>query len=410
MRKIVVLRSHEWLAEAAATRDFSLAAGKLEGYKLHNSRFVPSPPVAVPGEPTFVLDAVVDDNLAEGDAERELESALGDDLVGIFANPEIQPIAVVNPASTVGTRADVHAALNLSSLQSAGHEGMGVKVAIVDSGVDGSQLNVVGGWSNRAGVAPGQGAAGSHGTMCALDVLIAAPSSQIHDYPLLQSVGGHWVAFLSDAIRFFSEIMIQQLQHPGPMVVNNSWGMFDRSTDAPQGNSQNYWANSQHPFNTLTSALVGAGADVLFAAGNCGSPNPDIRCGAGDVGSGQSIHGANSHPEVISVAAVTVNDDRLAYSAQGPGALDNDKPDLAAFSHFLYANKNPDVHSGTSAACPVAAGAVAAIRSKPSARHLPPADIKHALLSNARDVAGTGGWGPDYGYGVIDVGAAWAGV
>lgn len=410
MRKIVVMRSHEWLVEAAATRNFAVAAIQLDTYNLRHTRFEPNSPVSVPGQDAFVLDAVASDDLTDDEVEVELNEAFGDDVVGVFSNPQIQPIGVVNPTTTVGFHTDVGAALNLTVLQNAGHTGTGVKIAIVDSGVDGTQLNVVGGWSNTPGVAPGQGAAGSHGTMCALDALIAAPGAQIHDYPLLQSVGGHWVAFLSDAIRFFSEIMVLQLQNPGPMVVNNSWGMFDRSTDAPQGHRQNYWDNAAHPFNTLTRALVTAGADVLFAAGNCGSPGPDGRCGAGDVGAGMSIHGANSHPDVISVAAVTVNDDRLAYSSQGPGSLANDKPDLAAFSHFRYPNKNPDFHSGTSAASPVAAGAVAAIRSKPSARNLPPADIKQALQNSARDVANTNGWGPDYGYGVIDVGAAWAAV
>ena len=184
--------------------------------------------------------------------------------------------------------------------------------------------------------------------------------------------------------------------------------MFNRSTDAPPGHAQNYWANPDHPFNTVTAALVASGADVLFAAGNCGADGPDSRCAIGDIGPGHSIHGANSHPDVITVAAVTVNDDRLAYSSQGPGALGHNKPDLAAFSHFRYPNRNPSFHSGTSAASPVAAGVVAALRSKASARNIPPADLKAALLATTRDVAGTAGWGPDYGHGVIDAGAAWA--
>jgi subtilisin family serine protease len=410
VQKIVVLRAHEWLAEAAATGNFAVAAQQLEAYKLERAQFEPKAPVRMPGEDTFMLDAVASDELTDDDVEDVFNEAFGDDVVGVFSNPQIQPVAVVNPSQHVGDHTDVESALNLTSLKNAGDEGRGVKIAIVDSGVDGTQVSVVGGWSNKPGVAPGQGAPGSHGTMCALDALIAAPQAQIHDYPLLQSVGGHWVAFLSDAIRFFSEIMIQQLQLPGPMVVNNSWALFDRSSDAPHGHQQNYWGNPSHPFNTITSAVVAAGADVLFAAGNCGSPGPDSRCGARDVGGGQSIHGANSHPDVISVAAVTINDDRLAYSSQGPGSLTHDKPDLAAFSHFRYTSKNPDFHTGTSAASPVAAGVVAALRSKSSARNMPPADIKQALLDNARDVGNTNGWGPDYGCGVIDASAAWAAV
>lgn len=408
MRKIVVLRSHEWLIEAAQTRNFGVAEDQLESAGLQASRFVHEPPVPLPGEDAFVLDVEAPGDADDDAVEEDIREAFGDDVVGVYADPEILPIPVANPASTVGTHNDVEAALNLGQLQANGDRGMGVRVAIVDSGVDGNQVNVVGGWTPTPGVAPGAGAPGSHGTMCALDATIAAPQAQIHDYPLLQSVGGHWVAFLSDAIRAFSELMIFQLANPGPLVVNNSWGMFDRTSDAPLNHPQNYWGNPAHPFNTVTAALVAAGADVVFAAGNCGAEGPDGRCGIGDIGPGDSIHGANSHPDVVSVAAVTVNDDRLAYSSQGPGALAHEKPDLASFSHFRFLGANPSFHSGTSAAAPVAAGVIAALRSKASARTVPPATIKAALLQNCRDVAGTNGWGADYGHGVIDAGAAWA--
>src|SRR2546422_7003113 len=58
--------------------------------------------------------------------------------------------------------------------------------------------------------------------------------------------------------------------------------LFDRSNDAPIGSSENYSANPDHPFNQITGSLVAAGADVFFAAGNCGVPCPNARCGAGD--------------------------------------------------------------------------------------------------------------------------------
>jgi hypothetical protein len=241
--------------------------------------------------------------------------------------------------------------------------------------------------------------------MVAFDAGLAAPDSLIYDYALLQSPGGgQWVAFLSDAIRAFAEIMVFILQHPGPIVVVNSWGLFDRSGDAPEGNPQNYSANPVHPFNQVSAALVGSGADVFFAAGNCGAACPDGRCGPDDTGPGNSIHGANSHADVLTVAAVTVERDLLGYSSEGPGDLDANKPDFASFSHFHGSGVWP-VDGGTSAACPVAAGVAAALRSSPSIRDIPPGQLKTAMLAGGD---GGGVWNAQTGRGVLNAGAALA--
>jgi subtilisin family serine protease len=190
------------------------------------------------------------------------------------------------------------------------------------------------------------------------------------------------------------------------MVAVNSWGMYDSSTDAPAGDPQNYSDNPAHPFNQVTAALAGSGVDVVFAAGNCGSTCPDGRCGRNDVGPGNSIMGANSHPEVATVAAATVNREMLGYSSEGPGTLDHDKPDLAGYSHFSGSGIYP-ADSGTSAACPVVAGVIAALRSSPEGRNLTPRDLKDLLTRNANAVHG-GGWDPQFGAGLIDAGAAFA--
>jgi subtilisin family serine protease len=323
----------------------------------------------------------------------------------MYNDCEIQAFQAVCPEHPVGTHRDVGTALNLAPLRAAGAQGAGVKVVVVDGGIDGTRINVSGGYNPRPGVAPGTAPPG-HGTMVAFDALIAAPRAMIYDYALLQSRGGFWVGFLSDAIRAFSEIMIDHLETPGPMVAVNSWGMYDSSTDAPAGDPQNYSDNPAHPFNQVTAALAGSGVDVVFAAGNCGSTCPDGRCGRNDVGPGNSIMGANSHPEVVTVAAATVNREMLGYSSEGPGALDHDKPDLAGYSHFSGSGIYP-ADSGTSAACPVVAGVIAALRSSPAGRNLAPRDMKDLLTRNANAVRGSG-WDPQFGAGLIDAGAAFA--
>ncbi len=250
----------------------------------------------------------------------------------------------------IGTTEEVARRLGVPALRRAGLTGRGVHVAIVDTGIDGSRIPVAGGWAPTPGYVPGSSAP-DHGTMVAFDVRIGAPDAQVFDYALLRSQAGAWAAFLSDAIAAFA-----------------------------------------------------AGADVFFAAGNCGADCPDQRCGAGDTGPGASIHGANSHPDVFTVAAVTVTDRRLGYSSQGPGALYSRKPDLAGFSHFAGSGIYP-ADGGTSAASPVAAGVAAALRQRLASDRLAPAQLKGLLQRTARDLGGDG-WDYDLGYGVIDAAAA----
>jgi subtilisin family serine protease len=59
---------------------------------------------------------------------------------------------------------------------------------------------------------------------------------------------------------------------------------------------------------------------------------------------------------------------------------------------------------GTSAACPVAAGVVAAIRSKYPVSKLSPLQLKSLIFKSAEDKAGTG-FDFDYGWGILDAGA-----
>lgn len=328
---------------------------------------------------------------------------------GVFSDPRIGPFAVVCPGAAVGVPADVIAATNMAPVHAAGHIGTGTRLVIVDSGVDGTQINVAGGWNLHPGVAPGTAAPG-HGTMVAWDALLMAPGAMIWDCPLLRSAGGGLVAYMSDAIRAYGQILATVLQNPGVWVVVNSWGMYDRSMDAPVGSPQNYARNPRHPFNQIVGATVGSGVDIVFAAGNCGDRCPSGLCGIGDTGPGQSIHGANSHPEVISVAAATYRGDRLGYSSQGPGGLSAWAPDVTAPSHFDGAGVVYPVHTGTSAACPIVAGTIAAARSKsPAARAMLPSQLKSQLLATAKQPAGmSAGWNADYGYGMIDAGAFWA--
>jgi subtilisin family serine protease len=423
IRRIVLIRRHEALEEGWTKRSFSAAGAFLDAaVKVGGVQFDENyHPVRVPGRLTVsadrpsaagyrystagpVMSYSVRSEFENEEAVERLRTDRRQEVIGVYADPRIAPFPSPYCGSkAVGRDRDVAAKLGVAALRKVGATGRRVRVAVVDTGIDGSRVPVVGGWAPSPGYTPGT-TPPDHGTMCAYDVRIAASDASILDYALLQSGGATWGAFLSDAIAAFADLMDRLQREPGPLVVTNSWGMFDRSEDAPIGSPENYSANPDHPFNQITGGLVAASADVFFAAGNCGANCPDSRCGSGDIGRGRSIHGANSHPSVITVAAVTVTDRRLGYSSQGPGGLYDRKPDLAACSHFKGSGVYP-ADGGTSAACPVAAGVAAALRQRVSLKRLKPPQLKGVLQRTARDLEADG-WDYDLGYGVIDAAAA----
>jgi len=81
--------------------------------------------------------------------------------------------------------------------------------------------------------------------------------------------------------------------------------------------------------------------------------------------------------------------------------MEKNKPDIASFTHFagsgVYA-----ADGGTSAATPVAAGVVAAIRRVYPASVLSPAELRDLLRATAKQ-QGSDKFNYEYGYGVIDV-------
>jgi subtilisin family serine protease len=351
--------------------------------------------------------------VADENALAELTASVGanNNVVGVFSDPKISTFAVC-PETAVGDDKNVENLLNVSELRAKRMDGSNVMVAIVDTGVNLTHLINKGknpkfdptkSWTPVSGVIPGRSEI-DHGTMCAFDVCIAAPNCILLDYALLQSRAegnSAMEGFLSDAVKAFSKLLDLLLQAPDPkpsLVVNNSWGMYHPSWDFPVEHPGNYSDNPNHPFNIIVESLEDAGADILFAAGNCGSDCPDGRCQGV---TNRAIYGANSHPSVLCVAGVTVNKERIGYSSQGPGRLSSEKPDICAYTHFVGSGVYPE-DSGTSAACPVAAGVVAAIRSVYSPAQLSPAQLRQLLHRTAKDLGGIG-FDYSHGFGVIDV-------
>lgn len=437
MKVIVQLRSSPAAGAAAAT---ATAAGAVMAnlQSLSNSLvFDPAyPPVQLPGvqattgaalgslaQPlTFATDAasstyLVRGSISDGGSQAAAYQAAmaHPDVIGVYADPVIESCITCGGSNAVGTAATVVGLLSKTKLAAKKLDGTGVFLAIVDTGINlpylktlgiSAKLDVARSWV-PAGVATTPGAHPvNHGTMCAFDALIAAPKATLIDYAVLlsQTPGANQMAgLLSDAVQAYAKLRTVLGAMPAAkkgMVVSNSWGMFSPRSDFPVGHPGNYSDNPNHPFNLMVATLEADGADILFAAGNCGRDCPDGRCQFNNV---PSICGANSHPSVLSIGGVDTKKLRVGYSSQGPGRLTKRKPDVACYTHFTGSgvfNPNPD--SGTSAACPVAAGVVAAVRTKYRTAKISPLQLRTLVQKTAEDKS-TVGFDYDYGWGILNV-------
>lgn len=382
-------------------------------------------PTDVRNSPAYVVRASV----AENDLNR-ISDHFGPDRV--FADPQIAsqllgggPITCGN-SPAVGGHRDVQTKLNVARLHASGATGRSTALAVMDSGIDGNYLRKILPAVNidrqvkwqppgcPPTPRPGQHPVG-HGTMCAFDALIVAPDATLLDYPILNSStppSRTWFSgALSNALGAYAHLLAWWAVAFGPsrsqfqsLVVSNSWGMYDPNWDFPPSHPGRYQDNPNHPFNQIVAVLASRNVDILFAAGNCGSHCPDARCSRNMP---HAIMGANAHPDVICVGGVDTNDQWVGYASEGPASanLDREKPDLAVYTHFLGSmvrgNKSPD--TGTSAACPVAAGCVAALRSKHSQLGTTSRGMAAVLESTARKPPGNApGWDPKLGHGIID--------
>jgi subtilisin family serine protease len=439
MRVLIQLRPSATRAEMPSAGLSGEARGGLPAAFALDTAYAPVPiPTPVPEEPgadrfsqavpkrwatgprdvTHVVRGTIPDGVAQGSALAEVHAH--PDVVGVFSDPVIETTLVCPGDDPVGTAGDVATQTGASALAAKGMDGTRVTVAVVDTGINLDHLRAQGqhpkldarrSWS-PAGVMtkPGKHPV-DHGTMCAYDVGITAPKATFVDYAvLLSQAQGQTVmsGLLSDAVLAYSKLRQVLDRMPAArraLVVSNSWGMFSPDWDFPVGAPGNYSDNPAHPFNVIVASLEAAGADILFAAGNCGRDCPDGRCQFGPT---RPICGANSHAAVISVGGVDVQRNRAGYSSQGPGRLDAQKPDLCGYTHFDGSKVYP-ADGGTSAACPVLAGFVAAVRSRHPSTKLPPAQLRTLLYKTAVDLGGTG-FDYDYGWGVPDPSAFVAAV
>ncbi len=327
-----------------------------------------------------------------------------------FSDPQLVPTALCAGDPGLGDVARVAELLGAADLHAHGLDGKGVPIGIVDTGFNFAFLNA----GERAhtldqngslaptgaGIGAGGQVEGSHGTLVAYMVGVAAPNATLLDLSAMASKrkgGSEMDGYLSDALAAFGHARdhVGDLGEPGRgLVLNNSWMMPKQSWDFPLGSEGNYSDDPEHPFTIVVEELASAGADIVFAAGNCGEECPDDRCAFNE----RPLCGAASHASVTCVAAVDIDGQRLGYSTIGPGRIECEKPDLAAYAQFDGYSQRP-VCTGTSVACALVSGVVAAVRTHYDAAAVPPDRLRDLLRETARPGHGHD---PGIGWGVID--------
>lgn len=345
----------------------------------------------------------------------------------VFVDPDIEALPACAGDGPVGGVQDVQTNLGVSTLRRHGLTGSRTAIAVVDNGINVDHLwrqglrprldNTVA-WQRPVGITPQPGRHPvHHGTMCAYDAVMIAPDATLLDYPILDptpvSPSGMGGA-LSNALMAYSHLLSWWAVEFGPtrkeydaLVVTNSWGVYHPSWDFEQGHPGRYIDNPAHPFNQVVASLCASGADIIFAAGNCGYYCPDGRCEGRTAG---SIMGANALEDVLCVGGVDTNDQWVGYSSTGPAipGMDLEKPDVTAYTHFLgsrsFGADAPD--AGTSAACPVAAGCVAALRTGTDQSSTSPGRMLDTLERTAHRPSGQAYWDDELGNGIIDPVAA----
>lgn len=326
----------------------------------------------------------------ESEQEYYLESGMGGD------NCPISPCDCDHgtAACSKGSMSDVAKYLGVDKIWANGHRGENIVIGIVDGGIaakgrvaGGTIPNVIGGWPTSDW---GKKAAwGRHGNMTSTDALGMAPKANVYDIRISDGNA------ISNALAGFQWAINQHKANGTPHILSNSWGIYQKSWDP------DYATKPNHPFTRKVVEAINQGILVLFAAGNCGEGcKPGSRCG-NDFGPDKSIWGANGHPRVMTVGAANIQGRLVGYSSQGPASLSKYKPDFCGISHFTgYFTCD----TGTSAACPIAAGVVALM--KQCNASLSQDGAKQALKKTAMNI-GPAGWDPHSGSGIIQAKAAY---
>ena len=296
-------------------------------------------------------------------------------IVGLRANPRVTHVHLDGRVYAIDLELDNTwgvARIGAGTVH-AYNKGTGVKVAVLDTGIDYNHpdldANYKGGYDfvNGDPDPMDDNGHGTHvaGTIAAEDndigVVGVAPEAHLYALKVLDETGaGYW----SDVIA-----ALQWAVDNGMQIVNMSLGGTGTSD-----------------VEAACQAAYDAGLLLVAAAGNSGN----------SPGRGDNISDPAAYESVIAVAATDQNDNRARWSSTG-AALELSAPGVDINSTLLgggYGEK-----SGTSMASPHVAGTAALVWvAYPNWTN---ADVRYQLQTTADDL-GDPGWDPLYGYGLVD--------
>jgi len=254
-----------------------------------------------------------------------------------------------------------------------GNKGAGIKVAVLDTGIDTAHpdLRVAGG-ATFVGTSTYNDDHG-HGTHCAgiiaaldndIGVVGVAPEAALYAVKVLNSQGSGYISNIINGIEWCINNGIQ--------VISMSFGTTSYSS----------------ALNAECDKAYNAGIVLVASAGNSGPSSNTVGYPA-------------RFSSVIAVGATGSTDVIASFSSRG-AELDVTAPGVSIYS--TYWGSRYATMSGTSMACPHAAGTAALVLK--SATHTP-AQVQSILSSTAVDL-GSAGFDPTYGYGRINASAATA--
>ncbi|MGB2808387.1 MAG: S8 family serine peptidase, partial [Sedimentisphaerales bacterium] len=276
----------------------------------------------------------------------------------------------------------------------ASNMGSGVKVAIIDTGIDYTHEDLD--YNYKGGIDIGDvdgdpmddSAIAGHGTHVAgivaaqangIGVIGVAPEAHLYAVKVFDSDG---IAYDSDVIAGIEWCIVGPDGEPdtgdelGIQVINMSIGR----------------SGSSESLKDACDVAYAAEVVLVAAAGNNGNPP----------GKGDNIIYPAAYDSVIAVAATNQDDERARWSSTGPD-LELAAPGVSIYSTYIgggYATM-----SGTSMASPHVAGVAALVIASGTSGVV---EVRAKLQDTADDL-GEAGWDSKYGYGLVDADEA-AGV
>ncbi|QQR92508.1 MAG: DUF2341 domain-containing protein [Candidatus Iainarchaeum archaeon] len=283
--------------------------------------------------------------------------------------------------------------INAPALWSVGYQGQGVKVAILDSGINASHPMLVGKVILQQNFTPDPLADTlGHGTQVAGIVAGSqngsntyngvAPQAQLYNIKVLDNTGNGAESWIINGINYAIDPDANPATDDGADIINLSLG-------GP-------YTSINSPISSAINAAIGAGITVVISSGNCGPGCPSSEC--------QGFIGVTTPGNTINAITVGAVDEANQYACFSSGEIISSqiKPDVTAPGVNItssYLGSGTLTSSGTSFAAPHVAGLVALLlQANPG---MTPANVKDVLEQTADDY-GAPGKDVQYGSGVIN--------